>query len=71
MTPETPQFLTVARLAEKYSSAGFSKSAIRWLLFNREQNGFNRCVIRVGKKVLIDEVEFVAWLRAQREARAA
>lgn len=65
------QFLTVPKLAEKYKSAGFTVAGIRWQLFNREHNGFNRCVVRVGRKVLIDEIEFVAWLRSQREARAS
>ena len=65
------EFLTVAALAEKYPRAGLSEASIRWLLFNREHNGFNTCVVRVGRKVLIDEAEFVAWLRAQRERKAA
>ena len=65
------QFLTVPKLAEKYHSAGFTVAGIRWQLFNRERNGLSRCVVRVGRRVLIDEVEFVAWLRSQRESRAA
>jgi hypothetical protein len=64
-----PQFLTVSDLAKKYSA--FTAGGLRWLLFNREQNGFNRCVVRIGRRVLIDEAEFVTWLRDQLEARAA
>jgi len=63
------QFLSVPDTAQKYPV--FTQSALRWMLFNREQNGFNRCVVRVGRRVLIDEVELVAWLRDQREAKAA
>ena len=64
-----PQFLTVSTTADKYEDAGFTEGSLRWLLFNREENGFNRCVVRVGRKLLIDEVEFVAWLRDKREAK--
>jgi hypothetical protein len=60
-----PQFLTVGDAAKKYPA--FTEGSLRWLLFNREQNGFNRCVVRIGRRVLIDEAELVAWLRDQRE----
>lgn len=63
------QFPTVSALAQKYPA--FSEQSLRWLLFNREANGFNRCVVRIGRRVLIDETEFVAWLKSQREARVA
>lgn len=64
-------FLTVDATANKYEKAGFTSASLRWLLFNREHNGFDRCVVRVGRRVLIDEAEFVAWLRSRREGRAA
>ena len=60
------QFLTVEATANKYPA--FTPQGLRWMLFNREQNGFNRCVVRIGRRVLIDEAEFVAWLKSQREA---
>ena len=63
------QFLTVPNTAKKYPA--FTEGSLRWLLFNREHNGFDRCVVRVGRRVLIDETELVAWLRDQREAKAA
>ena len=63
------QFLTVEATSNKYPA--FTPQSLRWMLFNREQNGFNRCVVRIGRRVLIDEAEFVAWLKSQREARAA
>ena len=64
-------FLTVRSLASKYQNAGFTESGLRWVLFNRAHNGFARCVVRVGRRLLIDEVEFVRWLRDHREASAA
>lgn len=38
-----------------------SPSAIRWMIFTNK-NGFNRCVVRRGRRVLIDEVEYFRWL---------
>ena len=67
---ETQNFLTVGSLAAKYKGAGFTEGALRWQLFNREQNGLDRAVVRVGRRLLIDEAEFVAWLRSQREVAA-
>lgn len=64
-----PQFLTVPDTAKKYPA--FTEGGLRWLLFNRESNGFARCVVRIGRRVLIDESELVAWLRDHREAGAA
>lgn len=64
------RFFTVENLAKKYQPAGVTKGGIRWLLFNRETNGFARCVVRVGRKIMIDDVEYVSWLRDHREVVA-
>lgn len=37
--------------------------ALRWMRFNGHKNGFNRCTLKVGKRVLIDEAKFFDWLR--------
>lgn len=63
------QYLTVAQTAEKYPC--FTVAGLRWQLFNRVTTGFDRCVVRAGRRVLIDEAEFVAWLRDQRERKVA
>lgn len=59
-------FLTPAQTAEKYPC--FTKAALRWHLFNRAQNGLDAATLRVGRKLLIDEAKFVAWLRGHTEA---
>ena len=38
-----------------------SPGAIRWMIF-KNTRGFRRCVVRRGKRVLIDEVEYFKWL---------
>ncbi len=36
-------------------------AAIRWMIFTNK-DGFNRCVVRRGRRVLIDEAEYFRWL---------
>lgn len=36
---------------------------LRHLIFNEETNGFSKCVVRVGRRVLIDEDRFFQWAR--------
>lgn len=38
---------------------------LRHLIFHSKTNGFDRCVIRIGRKLLVDESEFFAWVDAQ------
>lgn len=44
----------------------FSESALRWHVFNAKTNGLDRAIIRVGRKLLIDETEFCKWLESKR-----
>ncbi len=38
---------------------------LRALVFNAKKLGFERCVRRIGRRVLIDEAAFFAWVDAQ------
>ncbi len=53
---------TVKNLPSLYAGAGFTESSIRWLIFNASENGFNHCLRRVGRKVLIDLDAFEEWM---------
>lgn len=64
MSSDSP-FLTFAATATKFRSAGFTEPSLRWLRFNGDENGFNDCVVSVGRKLLIDEPKFVAWVRSK------
>lgn len=58
-TPQPPQknLLTIKDFAAKHPA--FSEGSIRWLVFNRETNGFAHCFLKLGRKrILIDEDEF-------------
>lgn len=45
----------------------FTQASIRWLIFNQNQNGFARCVRRIGRKVLIDLDQFESWIDEKQE----
>ena len=71
MTHRQPQLRTVKQFAEAYPA--FSEASLRWLIFkagspdldaNYEHNSaLNDALIRVGRRVLIDEQKFFDWLR--------
>lgn len=35
-----------------------SVGSLRWIISNKELNGFGKCIIKFGKRVLIDEDKF-------------
>ena len=37
------------------------EGGLRHLIFHEKQNGFSRCIRRIGRRVLIDEDEFFLW----------
>lgn len=58
-----PNLLTVKQFSAKHSA--FPEGGMRYRIFHADKNGFNRCVRRVGSKVLIDESEFFKWINDQ------
>lgn len=47
---------------------GMTPAAFRWALFQRESNGLAAAVIRIGRRLYIDEAAFYRWLETKREA---
>lgn len=41
-----------------------SVSQLRWHIF-RPENGFEKCIVRIGKRVLIDEEAYFEWVHHQ------
>jgi hypothetical protein len=39
---------------------------LRHLIFYEKSNGFDHCVVRIGRRVLIDEEKFHEWAEQQR-----
>ena len=42
---------------------------LREWLFHRNTNGLNKAVCKIGRKVLINEYEFLKWIESHREAK--
>lgn len=64
-----PSLLTVAEVAAR---TRIPEGGWRWLLFHRESNGLSAsgAVVRVGRKILLDENRVRGWLAARRETPA-
>lgn len=72
-----PQIYTVAIFAKRNRDAGYTESAVRNLVFNGEPressvgtipgNGLIEAgaVLRVGRKVLINELKFFEWIESR------
>ena len=45
----------------------FPESAVRWLRFNREENGFEGAFVKVGRRVYVDEDAFFDAVMAQND----
>jgi len=64
--PQGKRYLTVHQTAQQYPA--MTESSLRWLRFNGKANGFNSCVLNVGRRVLIDADAFEQWLDSHRVA---
>jgi len=60
------RLLSVTQFCEQ--NPAFSHGGLRWLLFHRQQNGLDRAVVRVGRRVLIDVDKFFTWVDEQKAA---
>ena len=60
-------YLTVNQFIEKH--AAFTVGGIRSLIFNEHDNGLaSSCaIVRLGRKILISESKFFAYLESQNE----
>ena len=73
----SPTLLGVKQFAEKHSA--FSQGGLRHLIFESESretsngridgNGLSPAIIRLGRRVLIDESKFFDWIQAQQAKR--
>jgi hypothetical protein len=60
---EGDEYVTVSQLAKLYPA--FSEGSIRWLIFNRNSNGFNRVVRKIGRKVVLNLRNFKKYIEEQ------
>ncbi len=66
--PRLNDLKTVKQLCEEFPQL-FTEGGLRWLIFNAESNGFQRCIIRRGRRVFIDQTQLRIWLDGQRSNR--
>ena len=45
-------------------------AGLRHLVFHSEKNGFDSCIKRIGRRILIDEDAYFAWVDAQNQRGA-
>ena len=45
-----------------------SPAALRWLIFSNK-DGFDACVVRRGRRVLIDETAYFEWIESQNKKK--
>lgn len=58
-------YLTVNQFCEKHKA--FKIGGVRSQIFNAETNGLKEsgAIVRIGRKVLINETKFFAWVESQ------
>jgi hypothetical protein len=68
LEPQIRRILTVPQFCQRHPA--FTPGGIRWLLFHRTTNGLDHAVVRLGRRILLDEDKFFQWLdRQQNGAR--
>ncbi len=58
-------YLTVLQLTKE--NPAFTECGIRGLIFRANKNGFNSCIKKVGRRVLISRNAFINWIEAQNQ----
>jgi hypothetical protein len=58
-------FVTIRQLTT--SNPAFTEGGIRALIFRAKSNGFNSCIRRIGRKILISKSAFSQWIEIQNE----
>lgn len=58
-----PELLTVKQFCQRHPA--FTQGGLRWLLFHRQDNGLERAIVTVGRRLLIDVDAFFGWLAQQ------
>ena len=53
-------YYTVKQMSMRHEA--FTESSFRYLIFNAEENGLSPAIKRVGRKVLLHENKFLAWI---------
>ena len=66
--PDLKRLRTVKQLCADYPDI-FTEGSLRWLIYNKQRNKFDRCIIRIGRRLYIDLEALKAWLEHHRDVR--
>lgn len=73
MHDNQPALLTVRQFAAKHGA--FTEGSIRWLIFNAGSNcarpDISDAIVRIGRRVLIDEGRFFECIRQRADSERA
>lgn len=58
-------FVTIRQLTT--TNPAFTEGGIRALIFRSKSNGFDSCIRRIGRKILISKSAFSRWIEEQNE----
>ena len=58
-------FVHYTELPNRYPNL-FTQNTIRWLVRNRQENGLEPAIIKVGNKLFVDLTKLTEWVRQQR-----
>jgi hypothetical protein len=60
-------------LSERVKKGPFSEGQYRWWIFNAENNGMaeSGAIVRIGRRIYIDEDGFNRWIESQQRREAA
>lgn len=68
MSNEQSRIIPAAKWEEYH--AWPTTSALRYMIFKANENGLAGAILRIGRRVLIDEAAFFSWVRSKGGARA-
>jgi len=69
MQRPTKDIMTVKGFAQRFPT--FSEGALRWMIFRKTKNGFDKAFVKVGRRLLIDVEEFFSIISELKENGAA
>lgn len=61
--PGPRDLVQVTKWEERFSYPTLGQ--LRWLIFNKDSNGFSKCIVKIGRRILIDVDRYWEWVEDQ------
>lgn len=69
MTVSFDNLRSVRDIAQRNPALG--ENSLRWMIFNAKDNGLAPVLVRIGRRVFLDEPKFSAWIADQQRCSHA